>query len=90
VKQQRLARVIEEQRKITAEIYAAQVGQRERVLCESPSRRSPVELLGRTDNYRPVIVAAGPTVGDLVDVVIDRAGPGTLYGRPMGAGADHA
>jgi tRNA-2-methylthio-N6-dimethylallyladenosine synthase len=90
VKQQRLALVIEEQRKITAEIYAAQVGQRERVLCESPSRRSPVELLGRTDNYRPVIVAAGPTVGDLVEVVIDRAGPGTLYGRPVGAGADHA
>ena len=84
VKQRRLAQVIEEQRKITAEIYAAQVGQRERVLCESPSRRSPAELLGRTDNFRPVIVAAGANVGDLVDVVIDRAGPGTLYGRPLG------
>jgi tRNA-2-methylthio-N6-dimethylallyladenosine synthase len=84
VKQRRLAYIIEEQRKITAEIYAAQVGQRERVLCESPSRRSPAELLGRTDNFRPVIVAAGASVGDLVDVIIDRAGPGTLYGRPVG------
>jgi tRNA-2-methylthio-N6-dimethylallyladenosine synthase len=83
VKQHRLARVIEEQRKITAETYAAQVGRRERVLCESPSRRSPAELLGRTDAFRPVILPAGPdaAVGDLVDVVIERSGPGTLYGR---------
>ena len=82
-KQRRLARVIEEQRRITAEIYAAQVGRRERVLVESPSRRSPAELLGRTDAFRPVIVApaAGVGVGSLVDVTIERAGPGTLYGR---------
>jgi tRNA-2-methylthio-N6-dimethylallyladenosine synthase len=84
VKQQRLARIIDEQRALTAEIYAAQVGRRERVLCESISRRSTEELLGRTDNYRPVIVSAGPAVGDLVDVLIDRCGPGTLYGRPLG------
>jgi tRNA-2-methylthio-N6-dimethylallyladenosine synthase len=83
VKQLRLATIIEEQRKITAEIYAALVGQRERVLCESPARRTPTELLGRTDNYRPVIVSAGAAVGDLVEVVIDRAGPATLYGRPL-------
>jgi tRNA-2-methylthio-N6-dimethylallyladenosine synthase len=84
VKQRRLATIIEAQRKLTSEIYASLVGQRERVLCESPSRRSPAELLGRTDNYRPVIVSAGAAVGDLVDVVIDRAGPATLYGRPLG------
>jgi len=82
VKQQRLARVIERQRKITAETYAGLVGRRERVLCESVSRRSPGELLGRTDGFRPVIVTAdGVGVGDLVDVDIHRVGPGTLYGR---------
>jgi tRNA-2-methylthio-N6-dimethylallyladenosine synthase len=81
-KQRRLAHIIEEQRKITAEIYAAQVGRRERVLCESVSRRSPDELLGRTDAFRPVIVtAAGARVGDLIEVDVHRAGPGTLYGR---------
>jgi tRNA A37 methylthiotransferase MiaB len=54
------------------------------VLCESVSRRSTTELLGRTDTFRPVIVSAeGVAVGDLVDVVIDRAGPGTLFGRPV-------
>jgi len=81
-KQRRLALVIEEQRKITAGIYAAQVGRRERVLLESPSRRSAREFLGRTDAYRPVIVggAPGATVGSLVNVVIERSGPGTLYG----------
>lgn len=84
VKQQRLARIIEAQRKITAQIYEAQVGRRERVLCESVSRRSPNELLGRTDAFRPVIVTAhGVAPGDLVDVDIYRAGPGTLYGRPL-------
>ena len=41
-------------------------------------------LLGRTDNYRPVILSRGAAVGDLVEVVIDRAGPATLYGRPIG------
>jgi tRNA-2-methylthio-N6-dimethylallyladenosine synthase len=82
VKQERLARIIEDQRRITAESYAAQVGRRERVLCESVSRRSPNELLGRTDAFRPVIVsAAGARTGDLLDVEIHRAGPGTLYGR---------
>ena len=85
VKQRRLAHVIEEQRKITAEIYARQVGRQERVLFESPSRRSAAELLGRTDAFRPVIVSAGAgvAVGNLVEVIIDRSGPGTLYGRPV-------
>jgi tRNA-2-methylthio-N6-dimethylallyladenosine synthase len=88
-KQRRLARVIDEQRQITAAIYAAQVGRRERVLCEAPSRRSPAELLGRTDAFRPVIVTASPAVGvgALVDVVIERSGPGTLYGRPLAEAA---
>jgi tRNA A37 methylthiotransferase MiaB len=51
-------------------------------LCESQSRRKATELLGRTDAFRPVILAGdGAGVGDLVDVVIHRTGPGTLYGR---------
>jgi tRNA-2-methylthio-N6-dimethylallyladenosine synthase len=83
VKQRRLARVIDEQRSITAESYRSRVGRRERVLLESVSRRSRAELLGRTDGFRPVIMPAGPrvTVGALVDAIIDRSGPGTLYGH---------
>ena len=86
VKQRRLAQVIAEQRTLTAASYAARVGRRERVLLESPSRRSPADLLGRTDGFRPVIVPGGPgaAVGSLVDVVVERSGPGTLYGRVVG------
>ena len=82
IKQRRLAQVIDLQRQITAEIHAAQVGRCERVLLETPSRRSPDELLGRTDTFRSVIVPAGPaaTLGALVDVRIERANPATLFG----------
>ncbi|HEX7597929.1 MAG TPA: MiaB/RimO family radical SAM methylthiotransferase, partial [Polyangia bacterium] len=83
VKQHRLAQVIARQRQITGEIHASRVGQRERVLLESYSHRSSVELMGRSDSYRAVIVPAGPTVqlGQLVDVQIERANAATLFGR---------
>ena len=83
VKQRRLAQLISQQRQITGEIHAARVGQRERVLLESPSRRSGEEWVGRSDTYRSVIVPAGSTVklGDLVDVKIERANAATLFGR---------
>ena len=82
VKQRRLAQVINLQRQITGEIHAAQVGRCERVLLEAPSRRSPDELLGRTDTFRSVIVPAGASaaLGALVDVRIERANPATLFG----------
>jgi len=83
VKQRRLAQVIDLQRQITGEIHAAQVGRRERVLLEAPSRRSPDEFLGRTDTFRSVIVPARPSasLGALVDVEIERANSATLFGR---------
>jgi tRNA-2-methylthio-N6-dimethylallyladenosine synthase len=95
VKQRRLARVIEVQRRISGEILAAQVGRRERVLVEAPSRRARAdeaeasEYLARTDTFRPVIVPAGPGVfpGALVDVVIERANTATLFGRVAGGDA---
>jgi tRNA-2-methylthio-N6-dimethylallyladenosine synthase len=82
VKQRRLAQVIDVQRRITGESHATQVGRCERVLLEAPSRRSPDELLGRTDGFRSVIVPAGARAkpGALVDVRIERANPATLFG----------
>jgi len=82
VKQRRLAHIIDVQRRITGEIHAAQVGRRERVLLESRSRRSQDELLGRTDTFRSLIVPARPgvSVGDIVDVIVERANPATLFG----------
>jgi tRNA-2-methylthio-N6-dimethylallyladenosine synthase len=83
VKQRRLAEVIAVQRRITGEILAGQVGKRERVMIEGPSRRSELELLGRTDTFRSVIVPAGPGIapGAFVDVLLERCTSATLVGR---------
>ena len=82
VKQRRLAEVIAVQQRITAEILAAQIGRRERILIEHPSRRAADELMGRTDTFRPVIVPAAPGLGSgtLIDVTITGATPATLFG----------
>jgi len=82
VKQRSLAEVIALQKRISTEIMAAQVGKRERVLVEHASKRSPDEMLARTDGFRAVVVPAGPKVvpGALVDVTITRATSATLFG----------
>jgi tRNA-2-methylthio-N6-dimethylallyladenosine synthase len=87
VKQRRLAEVIALQKQISTEIMAAQVGKRERVLVEHPSKRSAGEMLARTDGFRAVVIPAGPGAepGALLDVVIERATPATLFGRPVAA-----
>jgi tRNA-2-methylthio-N6-dimethylallyladenosine synthase len=84
VKSRRLAEVIALQQNITAEILAAQVGRRARVLVEHVSKRSTSEFLARTDEFRAVIVPAGPAVapGALLDVVVTHATRATLFGTP--------
>ncbi len=84
IKQRRLAEVIAVQQRITGEIMAAQLGRRERVLVEHPSKRAEHELMGRTDTFRSVILPAAPGLrpGALVDVTILRATPATLFGAP--------
>jgi tRNA-2-methylthio-N6-dimethylallyladenosine synthase len=82
VKSRRLADVIALQQRITADILAAQVGRRERVLVEHVSKRSTSEFLTRTDEFRPVIIPAGPGVepGTFHDVTLTRATRATLFG----------
>jgi len=81
VKSRRLAQVIALQQRITAEILAAQVGRRERVLVDHVSKRSASEYLARTDEFRPVIVPAGPGVapGSFLDVMVARATKAMLF-----------
>ena len=85
VKQRRLAEIIERQKRITSEIYRAQIGTRARVLVEGPSKRNARELFTRTDGFRPVIIPAAPelTPGTLLDVVIERTTPATMFGRAV-------
>jgi tRNA-2-methylthio-N6-dimethylallyladenosine synthase len=83
LKQRRLAEIVALQETISAEVFAAQVGRRERVLVHGPSKRDPAQLMGRTDGFKTVILPAGVGgIGELVDVTIERATMATLFGRP--------
>jgi tRNA-2-methylthio-N6-dimethylallyladenosine synthase len=79
-KRRRLAEIVALQEQISAEVFAAQVGRRERVLVHGPSKRDPAQLMGRTDGFKTVILPAGVgAVGGLVDVTIVRATMATLF-----------
>ncbi len=83
VKQQRLAEIIALQERVSAEVFAAQIGKRERVLVHQPSKRDPAQMMGRTDGFKTVILPAGVGApGELVDVRITRATMATLFGEP--------
>jgi tRNA-2-methylthio-N6-dimethylallyladenosine synthase len=83
-KKRRLAEIIALQESISAEVFAAQVGKRERVLVHGPSKRDPAELMGRTDGFKTVILPRGVGApGALVDVRIARATMATLFGEPV-------
>jgi tRNA-2-methylthio-N6-dimethylallyladenosine synthase len=83
-KKRRLSEIIALQESISAEVFAAQVGRRERVLVHGPSKRDPAELMGRTDGFKTVILPRGVgAVGGLVDVRITRATMATLFAEPV-------
>ncbi len=82
IKKRRLSEIIALQETISAEVFAAQIGKRERVLVHAPSRRDPAQLMGRTDGFKTVILPAGVgAIGELVDVTIERATMATLFAR---------
>ncbi len=70
-------------------IDESMVGTVQRVLVESPAKRDPNELAGRTANNR-VINFAGPRrlIGEFVDVVVERALAHSLRGAARGV--EHA
>jgi tRNA-2-methylthio-N6-dimethylallyladenosine synthase len=81
IKKRRLAEIVALQEKISVDVFAAQVGKRERVLVHGPSKRDPKQLMGRTDGFKTVILPAGVgAIGELVDVTIQRATMATLFG----------
>jgi tRNA-2-methylthio-N6-dimethylallyladenosine synthase len=80
-KRRRLAEIVSLQEQISAEVFAAQIGKRERVLVHGPSRRDPQQMMGRTDGFKTVILPRGVGApGALVDVTIERATMATLFG----------
>ncbi len=82
VKQRRLAdlqALIDSQ---AGAISREMIGTMQRVLVERPSRKSPRELAGRTENNRWVNFLGDPRlVGSFADVVIVEALPNSLRGR---------
>jgi tRNA-2-methylthio-N6-dimethylallyladenosine synthase len=80
IKQRRLSEIVQLQERISAEVFAAHVGRRQRVLVHGPSKRDPAQLMGRTDGFKTVILPTGVgAIGELVDVTIERATLATLF-----------
>lgn len=87
VKKQRLARIIELQESICAEIFASRVGNTVQVLVDGESKRSSAELCGRSDDFKMTVFPKPTTFevrpGDLVNVEILSATSHTLRGRAV-------
>ena len=70
-------------------IGTARVGTVQRILVEGPSRKSALELMGRTECNRIVNFDGGPLairlVGEMLDVFITEALPHSLRGTPQRA-----
>ena len=85
VKGERLKEVIALQERISAERFAAKIGQRVTVLVEGPSRRDPREGCGRADDFKMVIFPypQGQVIepGQLIQVQIERSSSHTLFGQ---------
>ncbi len=81
VKKERLQRVIDLQLQITTEEMAKRVGQTVKVLCESVSRDSSDELLGKTaQDERVAFKADKKLIGTFVTVRIDALNGNTFKG----------
>jgi tRNA-2-methylthio-N6-dimethylallyladenosine synthase len=84
IKKRRLQEIIALQEQVSGEVFAAQVGKRERVLVHGRSRRRGDQLVGRTDGFKSVILPGGcAEIGDFIDVRIEDATMATLFGVPM-------
>jgi len=83
LKQRRLAEIVALQEKISAEVFAAQIGKHERVLVLGPSKRDARQLVGRTDGFKTVILPRDVgAIGEIVNCEIERATMATLFAKP--------
>ena len=84
VKKRRLQEIIDLQNSISDEIYQQSVGSVVEVLAESESKRSSMQLMGRTDTNRVVVFEREHYhAGDLLNVLITGATSATLIGKPV-------
>ena len=83
VKEERNARLLNLVNEIAAESYRSYLGQTVQILVESPSKKNPSRMMGRTRSNKIVVFDGSERHrGQLMDVKITRAGSFTLYGDP--------
>jgi len=82
-KKSRLQRVIDLQHSITLERAKLMIGRQERILLEKLSRRNSGEWVGKTGNFKKVIIPALPEFreGMYVECVIEGVRGHTLWGK---------
>jgi len=84
VKKRRLQEIIDLQNAISSELYGESVGTVVEVLAETESRRSSLQLMGRTETNRVVVFDRGRhSPGDLVRVKITGSSSATLRGEAL-------
>ncbi len=80
----RLNEIIAMQQKISYEVNQSLVGKVIEVMVEGPSKKSDMQLSGRTDTNKTVIFPIGQfAAGDIAKVRIDRASAATLFGEAV-------
>ncbi len=80
VKKRRLAEIVALQERISAEKFTAVIGRSEKVMVHGPSKRDPLQMMGRTDGFKSVILPRGVGArGEIVEVKIARATMATLF-----------
>lgn len=81
-KTRRLNEIISLQQKISYEVNQSMIGKVIEVMVEGLSKKSDLQLSGRTGSNKTAIFPLGPfKPGDIVNVKIDRASAATLFGK---------
>jgi tRNA-2-methylthio-N6-dimethylallyladenosine synthase len=84
LRRERLARVLELQRKIGLEENRSRIGAIDKVLVEGRSRTDPAKLTGRTGHNKVVNFAGDPALaGSIAAVQIIDASSSSLLGKPL-------
>lgn len=82
IKSRRLDEIITLQGELSYEGNKKDVGKRFKVLVEGVSKRSDVQLTGRSSQNKTVVFdACGHQVGDYVEVLVESCTPATLIGK---------
>ncbi len=89
VKKQRLSKLKARLDQMTMDISKSMVNTVQTILVEGVSKKSPLQMTGRTENNRVVNFTAHPRLaGQFVDVMITEALPNSLRGRLLESSVD--